>query len=137
MIRITFEDLHLGQRSSSPSYAVRQLAVEAQLRIVVDDVVVFDVGHFAVVELRDALRLWRSSERRRRFAFTTIEAEENPMLLFTRSWGRWRFSSPWGTSESAPSRASLEEAVDRFIEELGAALERTLKLDRETLLPAN
>jgi hypothetical protein len=114
-------ELLTGPLSLQPYSAERTLLlldVVGDLEIRVWAISLLAEREFAVVELAAALDRWISdTDPDAQLAFTSIDAEEDPLLSFVEREDGWYVDSPWQIrrQDRALSRSALLEAATAFV----------------------
>jgi hypothetical protein len=133
------EHLRLEQRPGDA--VVLDVDVIADLAITVDGVPLFQEPEFAVVELAAALARWlpgETSPEPAAFHYTSIEAEESPLIAFEPGHHGWFIRSPWQVADQPRpvSTVELATAARDFVSRVASAVETELGVDIRPWLTA-
>lgn len=135
-MRFEFEHLKLQPAYRDRTYLLRD--VVGDLTIVVDNHILFSESEFPILELATTLARWlaNSPASGRPFRFSSMDAEESPLIEFIPGRGGWFFRSAWqGGDQKEPltrtglvagAEAYVMAARTRLLEELGLDVSESL-----------
>lgn len=101
------------------------ISVDACLRVVIDEEIVFNATGFPVVELARCLRIWLKDPFRGDFEFDSMSLEEVGVVAFRREPMGWTFSSTFVPDAQFvfESWDQLEQCCRRLVSQVETDLE--------------
>lgn len=97
------------------------LTISGMFQIVINEQIFFSEPHFPVFEfIKDALAWTKCSDKHQKMAYSSMETETNPLIVFEKRESKWVISSPWQKYECTVgfTKEELTYAIFHLLETL-------------------
>lgn len=71
------------------------LLIEGDFKITINKELFFDEPYFPIIEFMKVVLPWMNTDETTPMLYNTVEAEENPLISFTKTIDGWNVFSPW------------------------------------------